>query len=327
LYNVTDIKSVHFEVTSKCQAKCPMCPRRLQGGPLIDGVRLDEIDLKLFKSWFDIEFLEQLDHFYMCGNLGDPIIAQETLEIFEYIRSVNPQISLQMHTNGSGRTPEWWKRLANIDVKVVFGIDGLEDTHNLYRINTNWHKIIQNAKIFISHGGTGRWDMLVFKHNEHQIEQCRNLSKDLGFADFTVKHTTRFKNGSLEVIDDNYNVQNVLLPSKKSAEMILPAKNAKDEHLPKIACKAKTDKSLYVSATGNVSPCCWLDLEWVPQHSDSRIDYMIKIQKFPNLHISSLKEIFDSGVFTKIENTWSTCGLKECSKQCGSFDKLNEQFN
>ena len=53
---------------------------------------------------------------------------------------------------------------------------------------------------------------------------------------------------------------------------------------------------------------------------------MDKIGIIPNLNNMSLKDIFDSGFFNKIANTWDTDPLMECSKQCGSFDKLNEQF-
>ena len=45
MYNYQDITSIHLEVTSKCQARCPMCPRRLHGGPLLEGLDLEEIDL------------------------------------------------------------------------------------------------------------------------------------------------------------------------------------------------------------------------------------------------------------------------------------------
>jgi DNA-3-methyladenine glycosylase I len=31
----------------------------------------------------------------------------------------------------------------------VFGIDGLADTHSIYRVGTDYHKIIENAKAFI----------------------------------------------------------------------------------------------------------------------------------------------------------------------------------
>ena len=326
MYNIDEIKSIHFEVTSKCQARCPMCPRRIQGGPLRDGVDLEEITLTNFMKWFDVDFIKQLNHFSMCGNLGDPMIAEDTLEIFNYLYEHNPHMGLQMHTNGSGRSIEWWQALAKINVTVIFGIDGLKDTHSLYRINTNWDKIIANAKEFISAGGNARWDMLVFKHNEHQVDACKQLSKELGFTEFTMKHSARFRDGKLDVIDDDYNVINTLYPTKHSKDITAKVKTAEKQSLPTITCKAKEDSMLYISATGNVAPCCWLDLEWAPKEADGRIEYMGKIKRFPNLHDGSLREIFDSGFFRDISGCWTTTGLKECSKQCGSFDKLNSQF-
>lgn len=326
MYNYEDIKCVHLEITSKCQAKCPMCPRRINGGPLLDSLYLDEITLDTFKNWFPLDFIQQLEMLTMCGNLGDPIVAKDTLEIFEYIRKNNNTVHLRMNTNGSGRNKTWWEKIAKLDVEVIFGIDGLEDTHHFYRINTDWNKIISNASAFIAAGGNARWDMLVFQHNEHQVELCREMSKELGFNNFTVKHTSRFKNNKLDVINEKYELQYTLYPSEKSLGMISDVKQAEQEELPTITCKAVADKMVYVSANGNVSPCCWLDMEWIPQHSPSRIDYMIKINQMPNLYKNSLKEIFNSDYFNKIKNTWNTCGLKECSKQCGSFDKLGEQF-
>ncbi len=326
MYNITDIRSMHFEVTSKCQAKCPMCPRRINGGKLNPNLILDEITLEKFVQWFDIDFVKQLDSFYMCGNLGDPIVAKDTLEIFQYLRTHNPKMSLRMHTNGSAKLIQWWKNLAEQKVTVIFGIDGLADTHSKYRINTDWNKIIANAQAFISNGGDARWDMIIFKHNEHQIDECRILSKQLGFKEFSIKHTSRFKDDKFDVLDDDNNVIDTLYPTSKSKSMINKVKKAQQEVLPVISCKAKNQSELYVSATGSISPCCWLDLEWWPEQSFNKNDYLEKIKEFPNLTNNSLKEIFDSGYFSKISNCWITTGLKECSKQCGSFDKLNEQF-
>lgn len=326
MYNINDIRAIHLEVTSKCQARCPMCPRRINGGLLNPFINLTEIDLKTFKEWFPVDFIQQLSHLNMCGNLGDPIIAKDTLEIFRYLRQINSNINLQMHTNGSARSEKWWRELAEINVFVVFGIDGLEDTHSIYRIDTDWKKIITNAKAFIKNGGRARWDMIVFGHNEHQVEECKTLSEILGFVDFSIKHTSRFKDGEFAVLNEQGKRVYNLYPTSKSESMIPKIKSAMNEQIPIINCKAKTDKMLYVSATGNVTPCCWLDLEWLPPVSFSRIDYMDKIDWYPNLKNCSLKEIFNSGYFKKIEGCWTTSGLKECGKQCGSFDKLNEQF-
>ena len=326
MYNYNNIKSVHLEVTSKCQAKCPMCPRRINGGKLNPDITLDEISLRQFKLWFTVDFIKQLTALSMCGNLGDPIVAQDTLEIFQYLRDTNPNILLTMHTNGSARTAEWWKQLAKINVIVVFGIDGLRDTHSLYRVDTDWDKIIDNAKTFIKAGGFARWDMLIFKHNEDQVYICEQVSKSLGFKDFLTKNTSRFKDGKFDVLDEYGNVVRTLYPTTKSESMIIKIQRSQAETLPFITCKAKEDSQIYVSATGIVSPCCWLDMEWMPKQSWSKQDYDDKIKISPNLKTQTLKEIFDSGFFNTISKCWSTTGLKECSKQCGSFDKLTEQF-
>lgn len=102
MYNYEDITSIHLEVTTRCQARCPMCPRRLHGGPLLEGLDLEEISIDTFKEWFPVSFVQQLKFLNMCGNLGDPIVAKDTLEIFRYLRENNSEMTLQMHTNGSG---------------------------------------------------------------------------------------------------------------------------------------------------------------------------------------------------------------------------------
>ena len=282
MYKLEDIRDVHLEITSKCQAKCPMCPRRINGGPMNPFIKLDDITLDRFKEWFPRQFIQQLNSMFMCGNLGDPIISRDTMEIFEHLREVNPRMKLSMHTNGSAREQNWWKELAKHRVIVTFGIDGLEDTHHLYRISTDFNKIIDNAKAFIGAGGYAKWHMLVFEHNEHQIQEAKQMSEDLGFKMFTTKNTTRFKDDHFQVIDEKGNPLHKLRPSEKSKVMIPMMNEASKDNKPNIICKAKKYNQIYVSACGNVSPCCWLDVEWMPPTQPSRMDYMKKINKFPN---------------------------------------------
>ena len=323
MYKLEDIRDVHLELTSKCQARCPMCPRRINGGLLNPLITLDEITLPQFKEWFTVPFIQQLDSLFMCGNLGDPIIAEDCLEIFQYLKETNPNIRLSMHTNGSARNIYWWKELAKYKVKVTFGIDGLEDTHKLYRVNTDWHKIIKNARAFIEAGGEAEWHMLVFKHNEHQVDMCRTTSIDLDFKKFTTKHTSRFKDNKFHVLDDNGKTTNILYPTDRSTTITSKVLSIEPAE---IQCKARKYKQLYISASGTVSPCCWLDFSWQLPNQDNRINYMDAIGVFPNLNNTPLANIFSEGYFDLIENTWVDKPLIECSKQCGKFDKLGEQF-
>lgn len=325
MYNLKDIRNVHLELTSKCQARCPMCPRRINGGIMNPLISLNEITLEQFINWFPVEFIEQLDSLFMCGNLGDPIIAQDCLKIFQYLRETNSNIRLSMHTNGSARSKEFWQGLARADVRITFGIDGLEDTHALYRIGTDFDKIITNAKDFIQAGGTAEWHMLVFKHNEHQVSDCQQLATKVGFKHFHSKHTSRFTESKWHVLNDNGKTTHILYPSERSKEMTHKVKDAIGS-ITEIQCKAKKQKQIYVSADGTISPCCWLDFSWVLPKHDNRIDYMDAIGIFPNLNTNSLSEIFANGYFEQIENTWAVKPLTECSKQCGKFDKLGAQF-
>ena len=325
MYNITDIRDIHFELTSKCQARCPMCPRRINGGPMNPFVDPTEISLETFKKWFPVEFIKQLNSLFMCGNLGDPIIAQDCLEIFRYLNETNPGIRLSMHTNGSARNADWWRSLAGEKVKVTFGIDGLSDTHSLYRIGTDFHQILRNASAFIQAGGVAEWHMLVFKHNEHQIDECKNLSQSMGFNKFVSKNTSRFKEKKLNVLDDAGKTINILYPTDRSAILTKNVSSSLNE-ITKIECKAQKYRQLYVAADGTVSPCCWLDFSWQLPNQDNRINYMDAVGNFPNLNNLSLSDIFASEYFKTIEDMWAVNPLLECSKQCGKFDKLGEQF-
>lgn len=101
MYLIENINTIHLEITNKCQASCPMCARNLQGGALNPFVKESEITFEDFSRWFSPQFITQLDKLYMCGNLGDPVIAKDTVKIFEYCRTHNENIMLSMNTNGS----------------------------------------------------------------------------------------------------------------------------------------------------------------------------------------------------------------------------------
>lgn len=322
MYNLKDIRVVHLEVTSKCQASCPMCVRNIQGGIDSPDLKISEITLEQFKNWFPVSFIQQLTKVYMCGNTGDPIIAKDTLKIFEYLRATNPTLELSMNTNGSAKSWQFWKGLAKADVQVRFGIDGLIGSHELYRRGTDWIKILDNAKSFIKAGGNATWDMLIFDHNKHQVDLCKELSVELGFKNFVAKNTSRFQGDSLTVLNKDGTVSHLLQPSIKSKQ--ITEKLAEQE--PVINCKVKEPGSLYVSAEGKIAPCCWLDFNAVPTTAPSYTDFINKGFTNPSLHMQDLTQIFSTDFFARIEQSWANYPLRACSRQCGKVDKFNEQF-
>lgn len=216
LWSYKEIDAIHLEITNRCNAGCPMCPRYINDGADLNP-NLVETDIRYadFVKWFDVDFVSRLKKLYACGNYGDPIAAKDTLPIFKYLRENNSRMALVMHTNASARSPEWFYELGllmNSEVRgdsCVFSVDGLGDTNHLYRKNTNFDKILENMKAFREAGGVANWDYIVFKHNAHQIDIAKQMAKDMGFTKFNVKKTTRWSKydnqglGYQEVTDKN----------------------------------------------------------------------------------------------------------------------------
>ena len=136
----TEIHKVHLEITQRCNAACPMCDRNHNGGEVNRHIRDDCRNY----HWMILKlanFIKQLNTMYMCGNLGDPISASDTLEVFRYFREHNPNMWLSMNTNAGARDPEWWADVKKAIGKmgcVIFSVDGLEETNHLYRQNVRW---------------------------------------------------------------------------------------------------------------------------------------------------------------------------------------------
>lgn len=237
IFRFQNVKIVHLEPTTNCNAACPQCLRtRTEFEP-------NELSLEDVKLLFTSDVLMQLEKIYMCGNYGDPASARQTIEMYEYFKSINPNIIIGMNTNGGIRYPEWWERLAKVMVGkqdyVVFSVDGLEDTNHLYRRNVRWSKIIENAQSFINAGGKAHWDMLVFEHNKHQVDQAHIVAKQMGFKWFRAKVSRRF---------NRFPVDGISQPIEFNDTKVI------EGH---IECSAMKENSIFIDASGKVFPCCW----------------------------------------------------------------------
>jgi MoaA/NifB/PqqE/SkfB family radical SAM enzyme len=290
--------------------------------------------LKQAQHIFNHDFLQQLQEIYINGNFGDIVMNPEAADIVEYFRKSNNNLIISVSTNGSARSKSFWHSLAKNKAQISFCLDGLEDTHHLYRQNTSWKTIIKNAKTFIQAGGDAKWKFIKFKHNIHQLEQCKNLSKQLGFKYFQVVDEGR---NTAPVFDKNGTLKNVLgdytgekdfkiLFHKKKNDLIL-LEDITTGKLPKktVTCKAQQRKSIYIAANADVSPCCWTG--FYPKtfghgqyHQAVNAQLTTLIQKNNALQYS-IKECTEW--FTSITSKWAIDNyelgrLVVCDDVCGS---------
>lgn len=322
MYKYEEIKSVHIELTERCQAACPMCSRTSLAK--INVLKNAELSIQDIREIFPKDFVKQLQHITLCGNFGEPIVAKDFLEIVEYFKYTNPKLSISINTNAGARNSDFWTDLANIlddgMSYVIFGIDGLEDTNHIYRVGVNWNKIILAAKTFISNGGIAKWDFIAFEHNEHQIEQAKALSRELGFKQFRLKKTYRFKYEKFRYLN--------IRPSKKyfNENNNLPDNNEYYDDI-EIDCLVKGTKDIYVSAQGLLFPCCWIGGQvYNPLEERNSKNYHIDKNTI-DLRAYTIKEIMETDYFSGLEKRWKLNSIKEgkpivCSQFCAKNNVL-----
>ena len=328
-----DIRDLHLEMSTLCNASCPLCPRNLHGYPYNNGFPETYLTLAQIKTIFSEEFVNQLEEIRVNGNFGDFITNPDAIDILTYFRNINRKIKLTITTNGSARNKQFWRDLAKVNPGVMFCLDGLEDTHHLYRKDTDFHKILENAKEFINAGGRAHWKMIKFKHNEHQIEACEKMAYELGFDRFELAYDGRDtgpvidrKGNHIHSIGEFNSVVNfpVLLNNIKTRVITLENLSGLYPPTDKINCWAKENRSIYIAANGDISPCCWLGFfpntygagtyHWAINQQLQTVAYKNNAIEYP------LKECIEW--FDAIEKSWqipthADGRLLACDRNCG----------
>jgi len=265
MYTIDQIKHVHLEISSRCNAACPLCPRNFYGYEYNDGYVEHDMSLLEAQTIFQPQFLKQLEEIYVNGNFGDIVMNREATDILDHFRSHNPDLLIKISTNGGARDRDFWVSLAQLGARVIFCLDGLEDTHSLYRRNTSYHTVLKNAETFIRAGGYAVWKMIEFDHNLHQRAQAKDLSVALGFREFvTVDHGR----SDAPVFDKDQKLTHVIgkpqiiefhtLWQQRTQDLVLLEDIIHDRKPAQIECEVKKKKSIYISSTGDVYPCCFL---------------------------------------------------------------------
>ena len=336
MYN-DHITAVHVEATDRCNAQCPVCIRSFQGGPVKDIVTDSELGLAHFTKYLGDDFCSKVVDWNFCGNKGDPSSALELVDIFEYILKCNPNARIMMRTNGGARSKNFWKSIGelfhNTNCRVIFAVDGLEDTNHIYRKNVKWSNLYRNMKAYFKNGGQGlgQFDTLKFAHNQHQWEEIRHLASKFG-VDVNFKEPYGFaklSNGMLKTIpvyDRNpdwrglYNPLYTIKPygdveyeDPEYMPMTEEDVNQKEvfydynyDELFKhsdtaISCVANQPHNnhyeIFLDCDGSVYPCCFIGSRI--NYGEEQLDAMLKDENIVLSTNNTIHDILESKYFQK----------------------------
>ena len=265
MLKLSEIYFLHIELTTRCNARCPMCMRNYRGVDYNSGYPDAELTLEDIQHILTPEVLKTIHHINFNGNLGDFSLAKDGAEIVQYL--VNHDITMTINTNGSLRPKTWWQKLASPNVKIGFALDGLSDTHALYRQDTDWNRIIENAQSYIAAGGQAIWRFAPFDHNRHQEAECRRLAKEMGFISFENIYDGR-DSGPVYTRTGEFShwlgPAGDVLPIKDMLQSHITWHDSKTVKIKKdtpelnLRCRHKVVKEIYLAADGTVYPCCYL---------------------------------------------------------------------
>jgi MoaA/NifB/PqqE/SkfB family radical SAM enzyme len=292
-------KKLQFELSSMCNALCLGCVRTDSNNFTDKKAVIPEkkyIEFDTFKKILATKSFETVTYLEFCGTIDDPLMHPQFLEFLDYASELNRSYHVIIHTNSSLRNQNYWKKLANIlkkhkDHDVLFSLDGLEDTNHIYRQNTNWIKIMENAEAFIQEGGKASWQFIIFPWNEHQVEEAKQLSIRMGFKNFMSRHDRSIATQlGLEKI--NF-IKKSNIVKKYNSTLEIINEELKNDVDNEISCNNRNKQMYFIGHDSRIWPCCFL-------HNG-----------FFNLD-SSKRDILQSRLFDVYgSNDWNDCSLHD----------------
>lgn len=320
----------HIEPSSICTLKCPRCPRAEVPETLLNKW----LSLDFFKERIGEEVVKSIQKITFCGNDGDPIYCKEFIEICEWLKQVNPTISLVIVTNGSHKTEEWWKRLASIlneYDEINWSIDGWDQATNVqYRVNSLWQTIINGIKTFTTHN-TSTYRVLAtiaFSFNERGLGRIRRIAANNDFDLWQLTKSTKFGSkypgayGEFDPLEPSTDYVSSSHRFERKLDFLTQRKRwsekMKDIYIERAneLNRANTyagicmigNKGVFLNSRGEFYPCCWT----ANRYEHNKMWHDLAETKF-NLHNRKFSDIMD-------DEFWSTDFLKfdslECQTKC-----------
>lgn len=180
--------SISFEPTTSCNLRCPECPSGLRAFTRPTGM----LQKNFFKETID-QLAKDLSYlvFYFQG---EPFLNPDFLNMVKY--ASGKKIYTATSTNAHYLTDAVAKRTVESGLdRLIISIDGTsQEVYQQYRVGgrldkvlagaanvVKWKKELKSKTPFII------FQFLVVRHNEHQIEEVKQLAKETGVDDVWLK--------------------------------------------------------------------------------------------------------------------------------------------
>jgi MoaA/NifB/PqqE/SkfB family radical SAM enzyme len=316
------VRSFNVEITNRCTLGCSECSRT-NNSWVLDN--LTQLPLDLLQRIFPVSQRSRWQglKINLCGTYGDCIYHTRFHDVIAHFKAAG--LNVMIETNGSHRLLPWWEKtcaLLDDNDAITFSVDGLEDTNPIYRVNSRWSDIVAAMeycapRVFVS------WKFIVFRHNEHQIEQARALAGRLGVRDITFKKSARFREDDpLAPQSDDYigvvNRNRRMIRRVRSAG--LPAVDLDRQITIRPNCLS--GKGLAITALGYLYPCTNCE-------SADTATWFYRNREHFDLRKHSIFEVLASPQWRALEAKWgrTSDAPDTCAHTCGVHRDFRQQYD
>ena len=177
---------VMIEPTNICNLQCPLCPSGNGTLKRAKGYMAFDVFKKIVDDIYKTAFM------IVLWNQGEPYLNKDFSKMVKYASDKGLFTLVSTNGNIDYNAEEIVK--SGLDSMIV-SLDGTtQESYNKYRINGKLDKVLEGVKKIVEAkkrlnktNPLLRWQFLVMKHNEHEIEEIKQLSKDLGVDNLELK--------------------------------------------------------------------------------------------------------------------------------------------
>ena len=241
--------TLSIEPTTHCNLRCPECPSGLRSFTRDTGM----IDLSLFQKAVD-ELHDYLVYLYLYFQ-GEPYLHPQFDELVSYASQKN--IYTVASTNAHFLDDENARNTIESGLsRLIISVDGTtQQSYEKYRVGGNLEKVLEGTKTLVrlkkklkSSAPHVIFQMVVFSHNENEMEQLCKMAAECGVDEVKLKTAQiyDFENGS-----------SLIPSSEKYSRYTLHANSFYKIKNPLLNHCWKMWHSSVITWDGKVVPCCF----------------------------------------------------------------------
>ena len=307
------LRVIQFEITTKCNLSCKMCPRPEFGGFTPNKDMPFEMYEEVIKQ------LPYLDTVYLWG-VGEPFMNPDYMKMIKFAKFCN--LKVIVNTNGALLNPTISDELIKLKVdEIIFSIDGVGSTFEEIRKGAVFDDIIHNISelsIFKKYNSSKlpklSANFVLLKDNFKEIIEVTKLACRLEIEEIKFQNVIDWNKYTYEqsILSHDYSEQLGSLFSQaklygdyRYLKIRLP--NFKINDKPK--CKLPFFGPPNIRWDGSVTPCCFIAYPIPIRHilkngkivSEKR---MFNPLVMGNVNDNNINEIWNNKKYKELRNSY-----------------------